>query len=111
MHIYVYTMKDIYLLHERFPTYLPPRSTFLSEGNCPARYGSIPAPSLAEKEKERGGGRERERWGGREREREKKKRVEGRQRERTLTRRGRMFTPLRSSRTLLLTKKDHPQDV
>lgn len=103
MHIYVYTMKDIYLLHERFPTYLPPRSTFLSEGNCPARYGSIPAPSLAEKERERGGGRERER--------EKKKRVEGRQRERTLTRRGRMFTPLRSSRTLLLTKKDHPQDV
>lgn len=53
MHIYVYTMKDIYLLHERFPTYLPPRSTFLSEGNCPARCGSFPAPALAERKRER----------------------------------------------------------
>lgn len=44
---YIFTAQDI-------STYLPPRSTFLSQGNCPARRGKTPdSLSLRKREKKR----------------------------------------------------------
>lgn len=55
VHIHTRDRRYIYLQHERFPTYLSLRSTFLSQGNCPARCGRSPDSfSLGRREEKEG---------------------------------------------------------